>query len=112
MEKRRIVAEALEPGANVSAVARRHGVAPPLLYRWRKEAVVAQRGATVSPGSAFLPVIIEGPTPADTADARPSSTPPPSLIEIVLSRGRVVRVSADVDTAALARIIAALEAVA
>ena len=113
-EKRRIVAEALEPGANVSAVARRHGVAAPLLYRWRKDALVAQ-GATVSSGSAFLPVIIEGPTSVSTADARHSSkTPPPpaSLIEIMLCRGRVVRVSADVDTAALARIIAALEAVA
>jgi transposase len=113
-EKRRIVAEALEPGANVSAVARRHGVAAPLLYRWRKEAVFAQGGATGSPGPAFLPVIIEGSTPASAAEARPSSTlpsAPASLIEIVLSRGRVVRVCSDVDTQALTRIIAALEAV-
>ena len=111
--KRRIVAEASEPGANVSAVARRHGVAPPLLYRWRKDALVAQ-GATVSPAPAFLPVIIDRPAPASDVDARHhcAMAPPSaaSLIEIVLSRGRIVRVGSDVDTAALTRIIAALEA--
>jgi hypothetical protein len=85
-----------------------------LLYRWRKDALVAQ-GVTVSPGSAFLPVIIGGRTPASTADATHHSAikspAAASLIEIVLCRGRVVRVSADVDTQALTRIIAALEAV-
>ena len=37
-EKQSIVEETLVPGANVSAVARRHGVAQSLLYRWRKDA--------------------------------------------------------------------------
>lgn len=31
-----IVEESFEPGETVSRVARRHGVAPTLLYRWRK----------------------------------------------------------------------------
>lgn len=35
-EKLRIVEETLVPGDSVSAVARRHGVAPNLLYRWRR----------------------------------------------------------------------------
>jgi len=35
-EKLRIVEETLEAGERVSAVARRHGVAPNLLYRWRR----------------------------------------------------------------------------
>ena len=35
-EKLRIVEETLEAGESVSAVARRHGVAPNLLYRWRR----------------------------------------------------------------------------
>ena len=34
--KLRIIEESLEPGATVSSVARRHGVAPNLLYRWRR----------------------------------------------------------------------------
>jgi transposase len=43
-EKLRMVAESCEPGESVSAVARRHGVAPNLLYRWRR--LVNQGGAT------------------------------------------------------------------
>lgn len=35
-EKRYIVEESLIPGLSVSAVARRHGVAPHQLFRWRK----------------------------------------------------------------------------
>lgn len=35
-EKLRIVEESLQPGMTVSYVARRHGVAPNLLFRWRK----------------------------------------------------------------------------
>jgi transposase len=36
-EKLRIVEESLMPGGSVSAVARRNGVAPNLLFRWREE---------------------------------------------------------------------------
>ncbi|GGB29951.1 transposase [Allosediminivita pacifica] len=36
MEKLRIVEETLEDGASISVVARRNGVAPNLLYRWRR----------------------------------------------------------------------------
>lgn len=35
-QKLRIIEESLEPGESVSSVARRHGVAPNLLYRWRR----------------------------------------------------------------------------
>ncbi|ADP70786.1 transposase IS3/IS911 family protein [Rhodomicrobium vannielii ATCC 17100] len=35
-EKQAIIADALQPGVNVSAVARRHGIKPNLLVRWRK----------------------------------------------------------------------------
>ncbi len=35
-EKLRIIEESLEPGETVSSVARRNGVAPNLLYRWRR----------------------------------------------------------------------------
>jgi transposase len=36
VEKARMVEESSQPGMNVSYVARRHGVAPNLLFRWRK----------------------------------------------------------------------------
>lgn len=35
-KKLRIVKETLQPGASISAVARRDGAAPNLLYRWRR----------------------------------------------------------------------------
>jgi transposase len=35
-EKLRLVEESLQPGMSVSYVARKHGVSPSLLFRWRK----------------------------------------------------------------------------
>ena len=35
-QKLRIIEESVEPGETVSSTARRHGVAPNLLYRWRR----------------------------------------------------------------------------
>ncbi len=37
-EKEAFIGEALQPGGNVSAVARRHRIKPSLLFRWRKMA--------------------------------------------------------------------------
>ncbi len=42
-----IVAEALQPGVNVSAVARKHGIKPSLLLRWGK---LAKSDAKPEPG--------------------------------------------------------------
>ena len=42
-QKLRIIEASCEPGESVSSVARRHGVAPNLLYRWRR--LMAQGGA-------------------------------------------------------------------
>lgn len=42
-QKLAIVDETLRPGETVSAVARRHGVAPNLVYRWRR--LMTQGGA-------------------------------------------------------------------
>src|SRR3954449_1010820 len=37
-ERARIVAETIEPGVSVCAVARRHGIAQGLLFTWRRQA--------------------------------------------------------------------------
>jgi|SRR5579871_112768 transposase len=42
-QKLRIIDESFAPGESVSSVARRHGVAPNLLYRWRR--LMAEGGA-------------------------------------------------------------------
>lgn len=54
-EKAAIVAEASGPCTNVSAVARRHDIKPPLLFRWMKERTVAL--AHANPTS-FMPVVV------------------------------------------------------
>lgn len=54
-EKARITAESFEPGANISAVARRHGVSAGLLHYWRR--TVRDRGL-VEP-IALVPLEVE-----------------------------------------------------
>lgn len=48
-EKLRITEESLEKGETVSSVARRNGVAPNLLYRWRR---LMNEGGVAAVGSA------------------------------------------------------------
>jgi transposase len=101
-DKRSIVAETRAPGANISAISRRHGVAQSLVYQWRK----LYPPENVAP--AFLPVSVTAPLAPTTAVHAP---PGATVIEIELAKGRRVRVPVDVDASALARIVAALEAI-
>ena len=110
-----IVVEMGKPGANVSEIARRHGVAHSLLYRWRQDMAAASVAVPQ-----FMPMVIAAPVMAPPPRQSPMPRPrkrgtPPvaatmtSSIDVVLANGRSVRVGADVDTAALLRIVAALE---
>ena len=53
-----------------------------------------------------LPISIAAPPQPVVAPSKPACT---GSIEIVLANGRLLRIGVDVDTAALVRIIAALE---
>jgi transposase len=97
-QKAAIVAGIGVSGASVSQVARRHGLNSGLLFRWRRE-FQSRPGTPVAP--AFVPIML--PPPEAAAPAKPGT------IEIVIAGGRTVRVSTDIDTAALVRIVAALE---
>jgi transposase len=44
-EKVRLVEETLEPGMSVSFVARRHGISPSLLFKWRQRMAEGGREA-------------------------------------------------------------------
>jgi len=104
-EKQVIVAEALQPGVNVSAIARRHGIKPSLLFRWRK---LAKNDVKPEPAPAFLPVSLTAPAKSgDTnCDCRASEAPATdSRIEIELANGRRVRVGPGADMNALKRIL-------
>ena len=67
-EKSRILAETLEPGATVSAVARCHALSPQQVFTWRREARKA-----AEPMPAFVPVAVAPePIPAPERTARAS----------------------------------------
>lgn len=111
-EKRAIVEEASGACTNVSAVARRHGLKPALLYRWRKE-LAGPRPARRSVD--LVPVTITQSPPAPTGQGQPpgigdaTGNGASGTIEIVLANGRRIRVGGDIGPAALKRIIAAVE---
>jgi transposase len=120
-EKDAIVAEAERPGVNISALARRHGIKPSLLFRWRRlarDATGLQRAPAFIPVTLALPAAeveapansepdtVGRPSPASAGSARHHAD---SRIEIELGNGRLVRVGADVDVAVLGRILDALE---
>jgi transposase len=111
-EKARIVEETLAPGAVVSEVARRHGVAQSLLFTWRRLARTAD--PAMRDGSILLPVEIDATTPSGSEATRPSRAatngrrPKPGTIEIELGSGSRVRVDNDVDADALRRVLSVL----
>lgn len=80
--KAKAVAAALEPGVNVSALARRLGISPPQLFGWRK-AFLNKRSESGSAGS------------------------PVPVVEIVMG-DVIIRVSPDLEEAALRRVLRAV----
>jgi transposase len=104
-EKVRLVEQTLSPEVTVSEVARRHGVAPSLLFAWRRQAREGRLGGSDT-APLLVPVRIAG-----TDVAAPPTRPrrPAGLIEIELGDGRRVRVGRDVDGEALGRVLDVLE---
>ena len=113
-DKTRIVEETLVPGAKVTEVARRNGVAASLVFTWRRQARTVE---TAEPCFAPLRIAVAAETVEETAkplledDRRMRSVPAMrnGLIEIELGNRRRVRVDAQVDPEALARVLDVLE---
>jgi len=101
-EKLAIVEEASGPCVNISAVARRHGIKPALLYRWRREF-----GAEAPASISLVPVVV-GPS-GDDKTAHAQVTGPHQTIEITLANGRRLKVPADLDAATLKRLLSAID---
>ena len=116
-DKLRVLAEAAQPGARTSEVARRHDISRGLLWQWRDAQrrgrlvaetptfvalqVVPELAAPEPPGGSGLPPCAGCPDPEDEPDER---------IEIVLPDGTAVRVSATISAATLRRVLAAVRA--
>jgi len=103
-EKRRIVGETFEPGASVSAVARRHGLNTNLLFTWRRE-MGRSVSALADDPVAFVPAVISA---APVTASAPSSPSAAGQMEIVFVGGERVIVDRTVDGVALARVIKVL----
>jgi transposase len=114
-QKLKILTEALQPGAVVSAIADRNGIRRSQLYAWKQ---LAQRGGI--PGISlndfgkplFAPVRIEPAPPLPPPAMLPPAGCPqrrPGAIEIALTNGRVVRVEEGIELIKLARLVAALD---
>ena len=93
-EKRRIVAEATQPGAVKIAVARRHRISPSRLYAWRK-------ALGTETHTHFLPVVADPALPYKDAGSTGS-------IDIALSNGHRLIVSGAVNPAHIERLLLAL----
>ena len=113
-DKTRIVEETLVPGAKVTEVARRNGVAASVVFTWRRQArTVGQVGPC------FAPVQITAAAETGGVSAKPPSendgrmrlvpAARTGLIEIDLGNRRRIRVDAQVDPEALARVLDVLE---
>ncbi len=101
-EKARMVAESVEPGANVSEVARRHGVNRGQLFTWRRQAM---RSGSVDGGanaSMFVPVSM---APSEEPRVEQSSS-----IEIEMGSVRI-QLRGGVNGAALRTVLLAVRSV-
>ena len=117
-QKLAVLSEATAPGANLSEVARRHGLLPAQVYKWRR---LAELGVIGVPGASELPSFVaveiaqDVPSlpvlaaaevkPIVAAEAPRRRRRKAGLIEIELAGGRRVRVDRDVDAAALERVL-------
>lgn len=113
-EKRRIVAESLTSGASVSVVARRHGLGPNQLFKWRKLAREGAFGVGGDGVPAFAPVrLVSEATacwpPVASRESAPAGVSG-ALVEIILANGCRLRVAADIEAAALHRLVTTLKA--
>ena len=118
-QKLALVEEVSRPGASVAAVADRHGMSRSLLFEWRRQVREGtMRGVVRADAAATLvPVRIVGDEPLKET-ARPLAPSRGSAeragkssatVEVVLSNGRVLRVSEAIAPEVLGRLAAALD---
>jgi transposase len=123
-DKRRIVEEALVPGASVAAIARKHGVNANLLFGWRrlyKQGLLEQcrEPATLLPVKVTTPTLTPGTTALTTTEgrsiprrsARRSRRAPAfadGYVEVAVGDDVIVRIHGRIDPQSLATVMTAL----
>jgi transposase len=112
-DKARMIEETLVPGAVVSEVARRHGLAPQQLFTWRRQARHPAGTNVATEVPQFVPAVVESALPEGAARrrqrqrARPEDRP--GIIEVEID-GVSVRVGRGADVETVAVVIRALKA--
>ena len=111
-QKREIVAESYGRELTPTEVARKHGISSGQLYTWRRELLGLQAPVMRRAMPRFAEVAV-APTPAlaapaSAATATAGASGTGGRIEIILPGDIVVRVDAEVDGAALRRVLDAL----
>jgi transposase len=109
-EKRRIVEEALHPGASVARVARAHGVNANQLFTWRRLYRQGRLEAKIGETPALLPVRVIGAsiTEAERSTAAPTRRTSSGMIHVEVPKGQlriVGRVDADVLRVVLEKLL-------
>ena len=103
-DKMRIIEETLAPGAVVTEIARRHGIATSLVFTWRRRARLA---TVASAGARLVPVQVTTAESVQSIEA-PAAIPARKrrgVIEIELGDGKRVSVDENVDAEALGRVL-------
>jgi transposase len=103
-DKMRIIEETLAPGAVVTEIARRHGLATSLVFTWRRRARLA---TVASAGPRLVPVQVATAESVQSIEA-PAAIPARKrrgVIEIELGDGKRVSVDENVDAEALGRVL-------
>jgi transposase len=120
-QKCQIVAESLGPELTPAEVARKYAIGSGQLYTWRRHLLIVQPGAMTTRAAplfaqvelASLPLQPAPNVPADhqppASFAPPNQSRPGGRMEITLPGGVILRVDADVDGAALRRVLAVLD---
>jgi transposase len=111
--KARIVEETLVPGAVVSEVARRHGLAPQQVFTWRRQ-VRQPAASTQSQPPQFVPAIVETVLPSPVLRARQRKRTGQAArscgsIEVEID-GMTVRIGRGAEAKTVAAVLRALKA--
>jgi len=101
-EKERIVAAAMEPGANASEVARAAGIHTSQLFRWRQQ--LCERAQVPA---AFNPITIAA-EPAPSLPMVPAVSEPAGSIEVEFATGGRMRITGPVDATIVSALMKAL----
>jgi len=107
-QKLKVVSESLAPHASVLEVARRYGLNPNLIYRWRHQEKTGFLSRTPEGQSRFALVAVA--TGGSARASMRSNHEGDCVIEVVLRNGRILRLSEGTAPTRVAPLADALEA--